>query len=254
MIHTLIVDDEDWARSNIKAALSPFQNWQVVAEWEEAGDLSALMREQRLDVVFLDIHMPGKNGLALAREWMTLAHCPLIVFVTAFDEHAVQAFELAAMDYLLKPFSDTRFRQCLQRVEQALHERSYTQIQQAWLSQSHALTSQRQDYLQQLVIRSVGSIRLVAMEQVHWFAASGNYVAVHHSEGVHLHRVTLNYLEQRLDPDVFCRVHRSAIVKVSEVREVQTLADDRYQLLLSNHDVVNISETYKSVLFARLGV
>ena len=254
MIRALLVDDEDWARANIKAALSPYQLWHVVAEWSVAGDLPTLMKQQKIDVVFLDIQMPGKDGLSLAREWMALPQCPLIIFVTAFDEHAVQAFELAAMDYLLKPFSDTRFRQCLLRAEQALHKRSYTALQTAWLDLSSAFSTEQQVYLQQLVIRSVGSVRLVNMSQVYWLAASGNYVSVHHSEGVHLHRVTLSFLEKQLDPNVFCRVHRSAMVKISEVREVQNLADDRHQLVLANGDTVSVSETYKPILFSRLGL
>lgn len=254
MIRCLVVDDEDWARANIKAALASYDQWQVVTEWSQANDLKTLLAQQPVDVVFLDIQMPGKNGLALAKEWMALPHCPLIIFVTAYDEHAVQAFELAAMDYLLKPFSDGRFAQCIQRAEQALHDRQYLQAQSVWLRQQQGRSITQAPYLEQLVIRSVGNIRLVMMDQVHWFAASGNYVAVHHREGMHLHRVALRYLETQLDPQQFCRVHRGAIVKLSDVRELQNLADERSQALLSNGDVVAVSESYKAQLLSALGL
>ena len=254
MIRCLVVDDEDWARANIKAALTSYDQWQVVTEWSQANDLKTLLAQQPVDVVFLDIQMPGKNGLALAKEWMALHHCPLIIFVTAYDEHAVQAFELATMDYLLKPFSDGRFAQCIQRAEQALHDRQYLQAQSLWLQQQSHPKEDRQRYLNQLVIRSVGNIRLVMMDQVLWFASSGNYVEVHHCEGMHLHRVTLRYLEAQLDPQQFCRVHRGAIVKLSEVRELQNLTEERSQVVLSNGDVVAVSESYKAQLLSALGL
>lgn len=187
-IRAVVVDDEALARVNIRAALAEYPNWQLNAELGSGQALFETLRQQSADVVFLDIHMPGLNGMATARLLSTLPHCPLIIFVTAYDHYAVEAFELFALDYLLKPFDDERFQQCLARAEQALQDGHYRQQQRLWQQhqeqQQHAHQQrghqagghQQAGRLQQLVIRSLGSIRLVPMDEVRWFAASGNYV------------------------------------------------------------------------------
>lgn len=252
-IRALIVDDEKLARLNIRAALADYPHWHVQADLANSQTLFEALREHPADVVFLDIHMPGVNGMDAARLLNTLPQCPLIIFVTAYDRYAVEAFELFALDYLLKPFDDDRFQLCLQRAEQALSDGSYRHHQQRWqehLAEHGNATGQ----LKQLVIRSVGSIRLIPMNEVSWFAASGNYVEVHHREGMHLHRVSLAFLEQQLDMREFCRVHRSAIIRLAEVREFQSPADDQYRLVLRDGSTVKVSASYKNHLLERLGI
>lgn len=252
-VRALIVDDEALARLNIRAALADYPQWQIAAELANGQELFEQLHRTPIDVLFLDIQMPGISGLELARKITALPKAPLIIFVTAYDHYAVEAFELFALDYLLKPFDDERFQRCLQRAEQALSHGSHRYYQNLWrhhTSQDEGASTA----LSQLVIRSVGSIRLVPMADVRWFAASGNYVEVHHREGMHLHRVSLSYLEQQLEPSQFCRVHRGALVKLSEVREFHSLADDQYRVILSDGSPVKVSSSYKSVLLERLGI
>ncbi len=246
-IKALIIDDEPLARINIREALQPHPHWQVVGELSSGQDLPQVMAQLQPDVIFLDIQMPGEDGIEIARQLMQAEHCPHIIFVTAYDEYAVNAFELSALDYLLKPFDDERFNVSIERLEQLLHSQSQLQPLQRW--QKHQLKSQQK--LDKILIRSVGSIRIVPIEEVFWFASCGNYVEVHHQQGMHLHRVSLSFLETKLDGHDFCRVHRSAIVKTSVIKEVIT-ADDQHRLLLINGDEVRVSPAYKERLWARL--
>ncbi len=246
----LIVDDEALARVNIRQAIEPFKHWHVVGELHNGKELMTLIDQTNPDVIFLDIQMPGTNGMALAKMLMQVESCPHVVFVTAYDEYAVSAFELCAFDYLLKPFDDERFAQTIHRLEAFLKQPEEQKVLQQY--QQQQLNSINK--LENIIIRSIGSIRIIAVDNVFGFYACGNYVEVHHAEGMHLHRVSLTFLETQLAASQFCRVHRSAIVKLSEVKEIKTLDDNSHQLILSNGSEVKISSAYKSRLFDRLGL
>jgi len=249
-IKALIVDDEALARVNIREALEPHKKWQVVGELNSGKELFVMIKQTKPAVIFLDIQMPGTNGMGLATQLMNEDYCPQIIFVTAFDEYAVNAFELCAFDYLLKPFDDERFNKTIQRLESYFQQpNDQISIQQWQKKQINSVQS-----LDKILIRSIGSIRIIAIEDVYSFHSSGNYVEVHHLEGIHLHRISLSFLETKLDPEGFCRVHRSAIVKLSEVKEVKVLDDNSHQLILSNNSVVKISAAYKPRFFDRLGL
>ncbi|MCO7223152.1 LytTR family DNA-binding domain-containing protein [Pleionea sp. CnH1-48] len=248
-IQCVIVDDEPLARLNVRESLSRFEHWNIVAEFESGEGVEEIIKTNHIDVIFLDIQMPGQDGLSLAKRLFNMESRPLIVFITAFDNYALQAFELYAIDYLLKPFDNERFKNSIERAEK----------QVANAKTSEQLHNQQQQYfdksisLDRLVIRSTGSIRIIQVADILWLASEGNYVQVHHSEGCHLHRVSLSFMEKHLGSDVFYRVHRKAIVRLSEVRELKTLADGKYQLILSNGDHVNVSKSYKDGLLDKLG-
>ncbi|MFK8012965.1 MAG: LytR/AlgR family response regulator transcription factor [Marinicellaceae bacterium] len=249
-IKALIVDDEALARVNIREALEPYENWQIVGELNSGKELLSVCDKTRPDVVFLDIQMPGVDGINLAKKLIESQFDPYVIFVTAYDEYAVNAFELCAFDYLLKPFDDERLLKTIQRFESYLNQNNGLKPLQKW--QKNQLNSNKN--LDKLIIRSIGSIRIIAIDNVSCFYASGNYVEVYHNEGMHLHRVSLSFLETRLNPEEFVRVHRSAIVKLTEIKELNTLDDNTCELLISNGECVKVSSSYKIKLFKTLGI
>lgn len=246
----LIVDDEALARVNIRQALDSYENWQVVGELHNGKELSTMIKQTEPTVVFLDIQMPSTSGIELAAQLMNEENCPQIVFVTAYDEYAVNAFELCAFDYLLKPFDDERFMKTIKRLESNLIATKDHRYIKAW--QKKQFSSEQN--LDKILIRSIGSIRIIAVEDIYSFHSCGNYVEVHHIEGMHLHRISLSFLETKLDSVQFCRVHRSAIVRLSEIKEIKVLDDNSHQLVLSNGIEVKISVAYKNKVFDRLGL
>ncbi len=261
-ITAMIVDDESLARANVREALKPLKNWQLVSEIGSSANAVSAITELQPQVLFIDIHMPGQSGIDVVRHLLTPASgpdlgpnngrnpAPLIVFITAFDQYAIEAFELFAFDYLLKPFDDVRFAASVARIEYYLghaNERRIVQRHQAdWKAQ--------QNPLERLVIRSVGSIRIVQASDIFWLRASGNYVEVGHTDGVHLQRVRLSYLEQHLDHERFCRTHRSAIVALKEVREYRPGNDDNGVVITRDGIEVPVSSRYRAQLFEKLGI
>lgn len=246
-ISALIADDESLARINVREGLRPFPRWTVASEVERGDRVMPSIIAHRPDVVFLDIHMPGQSGVEIARALAAQSPGPLVVFVTAFDQYAVEAFELCAFDYLLKPFDDERLRRLVHRVERSLDSTPRGDLEQL------------ADHLQQptlrlnrLLIRSIGAIKVLPIDDVLWFSASGNYVEVHHRDGHDLHRVQLSTLERKLDPAEFCRVHRSAIVRVRETRQILFRDGNVIVAIMSNGAEVRVSARYREVLIAAL--
>lgn len=250
-ITALIVDDEKLARANITYSLNDFDNWQVVGECSRGDQVLDSVSKFSPDVVFLDIKMPGLNGLKACHQIQQLTKPPLIIFATAYDAHAVEAFELCALDYLLKPFDDERFAKTIERVELLLGSQ---QTQQAQVEQLELLSSQEKRKLSTLIVRSVGRIQLIEVKQINWLSTAGNYVELHLDEKVILHRVSLSYLEKHLPEGEFLRVHRTAMIRVSQVTEFLTLADGQYAVMLKNGEKVNVSQTHKENLLYQLGV
>lgn len=242
-ITAIIVDDEPLARLNVRDAICDFPQWRVLAEFENANTLLQEVRLLRPDVVFLDISMPGKTGIEVAKELTALSEPPHIVFVTAFDNYAVQAFDLYAVDYLLKPFDPVRFNRCIVRIQ------GHPELACTTNDKTNAYLHRRP--ISKLIIKSTGSIRVIEMSDVYWFGANGNYVEVHHRNGCHLHRGSLLQLEESLDKKLFCRVHRQVIVKLDQAKELKSTSENKNTLLLKNDDWVSVSERYKHEFLAR---
>ncbi len=247
-IRALIVDDEPLARANLRHSLSGFAHWSVVSECESVAAAQAVLATQRVDVVFLDIQMPRENGLVLARALAVRDTPPVVIFVTAYETFAVAAFELHALDYLLKPFDDTRFGEAIERAEQLLQLReraSYGNALREYLADVDADPAQaRPTYLSRLSVRSVGRIDSVAVADVRWIGAAGNYVELHLADRVLLHRVTVAALASRLDPGVFLRIHRSTIVRREECKSLTVTGDGTYTLRLHSGAKVAVSQRY----------
>lgn len=250
-IRALIVDDEPLARLNIHSALRPHQRWQIVDELGDASSATKAVQKAVPDVVFLDIQMPGKSGVECAREWLGFDNPPLIVFVTAYDHYTLQAFELFAIDYLLKPFDDERFNKTIARIE-SLVDSSNPVVNSTYRQQLACLEDK--PYLAQIVIRSAQSLHIVRVDDLRWLKANGNYVEVVHTNGRHLQRVKISYIATRLDPNEFCRIHRSAIVALREVSGYRNRTDGSGDVILGDGSVLPVSARYRPELFSRLNL
>ena len=247
-LSAVIVDDEEHARISLRYALSKFPDWQLVAELKNAASAREFLSRHAVDVVFLDIQMPRESGLELARSLASNEKPPLIIFVTAYNIHAVDAFELHALDYLLKPLSQDRFAKTLERAREMLaynQHAVYGMALTAYLDVAEqSMARQAPVYLQQVLVRSVGEMESISLKQVRWMAAAGNYVELHLEKRVVLHRVPLSKLEEYLDPQQFIRVHRGAIVRRDQLMQLQTLGKLSYQLKLVCGEQVTVSKNY----------
>lgn len=237
----IVVDDEPLARINLRKVIEQFTDWKIVLELENGVDLETYVAQLKPNVVFLDIRMPKRNGLSAASELLKMQNPPLIVFVSAYSEYALQAFELYAMDYLLKPFSDERFKQTVTRLNNLLTNNvHYQQVINQQLD-----FAQPKKYLKVLIVRSVSIINIVDVKDVIWFRGSGNYVEVMLAKEKYLHRVSISFLEANLNPKEFVRCHRSAIVRLSAIKEIKTQDDGQLIIGLENGDSTKLSHTYK---------
>lgn len=240
-VNAIIVDDEELARLNLSEAIKKFSHWTVVAELSSSKHLVDTINQHKADVLFLDINMPGESGIDAAKQIALQAKkVPHIVFVTAFEDFAIQAFELYALDYLLKPFDTERFEQCVSRIDKLVtNETGDLSSYERFLNN---------EYIDRVVIKSIASIRVIDVENIFWLGTNGNYIEVHHTEGCHLHRGSLSNLLNVLDPVIFCRVHRQAVVNLTHARELKSTSDSKNTLHLANGDNVSVSENYKKAL------
>ncbi len=253
----LIVDDEPLARHAVRHALDAEEDVRVVAECGTGEEALAAIREHVPDLVFLDIQMPGLGGFDVLDRLGEAA--PEIVFVTAHDEHALRAFEVHAVDYLLKPFSDGRFRETMRRARERTAapsperggrlRRLLRRLALAEVApEAEAGDGPRGLFATRFTVRDDDRIRFVRTRDVDWFEADGNYVILHVGERTHRVRATLTGVEGQLDPAAFVRVHRSAIVNLDAVREVEPWFGGDYIAVMRTGDQVKVSRTYRDSL------
>jgi two-component system LytT family response regulator len=246
----LIVDDEAPARQNLRLALTAQPGWQVVGEAASAAEARALMASQALDVLLLDVQMPVETGVRFARTLARTPQPPIIVFVTAYDAFAIEAFEAHAMDYLLKPFDDARLAQTLHRAAALLALQQQAAFAQALgdLANEPLDPAVPPPTLNTVTVRSVRRIERIKIEDVLWISSAGNYVELHLPGRTVLHRAPLNWMEARLDASQFVRVHRTALVRRSAIREFRSQADAGGRVILNNGDEVAVSPKGASAL------
>jgi two-component system LytT family response regulator len=247
-VRYLIVDDEAPSRANLRLALAAHPDWLLVAECDGAAAARAALAAQDVDVIFLDIQMPVESGLVLAREVSRLREPPLIVFATAYSEHAVDAFEVHALDYLLKPVNDARLAHTVERIGTMLGQRQREAYGAALRDYVDADAGETVERPERINVRSVGRIEQVRVDDILWVESAGNYVELHLEGRTVLHRITLNRLEALLAPGDFLRVHRSAIVRRSQITRLETVGDGSYRLTLRCGATVAVSERYLTTL------
>jgi two-component system LytT family response regulator len=247
----LVADDEEPARQRIIDLLRG--DSRVAAILEASDGLSAveIIQNRRPDLVFLDVQMPELNGLEVIAE-VGAERMPLTVFVTAYDEHAIRAFEANALDYLLKPFSDERFEVTMGRVSIRMDERNVREFGRRILRMVSAAPAKDRP-LDRLVVKSGGSTRFVRVVDIDWIEAAGVYANLHIGGKEVLYRAALNELAERLDPVRFVRVHRSAIVNIESILHLEPISHGEFEVILKDGSRSRISRTYRKELEKRLG-
>ncbi len=232
-IRTCIVDDEPLARDRIRALLSLEPDIEVVAECADGGEAIRVIRDQRPDLVFLDVQMPVVDGFGVLRS-LDGDTPPAVVFVTAYDQYALQAFDVHALDYLLKPFNGRRFKRAVQRARQELLKEGQTPVVSERLLS--LLEHLRQDKRPQerLVLKTAGRVTFLKVDEIDWIEAEGNYVRLHVGPVSHLLRETMKGIEARLDGERFIRIHRSTIVNTDRIKELQPLFHGEYAVTLQD--------------------
>jgi len=247
-IRYLIVDDEPPGRTNLRLAMRAYPDWLLVAECDGTAEARAVLAAQEVDVVFLDVQMPLESGLVLAHELSRLPEPPLVVFVTAHSAHAVEAFEVHALDYLLKPLDDARLAQAVERGAAMLQGRQRAAYGAALRDHAAAGTGtglntvvSRLDHIN---VRSVGRIERIAIDEICWIESAGNYAQLHLAARTVLHRITLASMEALLPRDAFLRVHRGAIVRRGQIARLDSTGDATWCLHLRCGGVVAVSERY----------
>ena len=252
MIRVLIVDDEAPARAKLQRWLAEQPDMQVVAEADNGLTAAELIASTQPDLVLLDIQMPGLSGLEVAAQLDGEA-APLLVFVTAFDEHAVKAFELNAVDYLLKPYDKERLNRTLDRVRQRITAAASNREVRSPAVQIARQLNQACGPLNRLLVPVGERLQLLETSAIHWCEADDNYLHLHVANQRYTLRRTLQDLLAQLDPQHFVRIHKSAAVNIREVRTLEPLFKGDYQLTLHSGAELRLSRRYKDELLARLG-
>ncbi len=245
------MDDERLARDKLRRFLAEAEGFRVVGEAANGAGAVALISRERPDVVFLDVQMPGMDGFAVLEE-LPDESLPAVVFVTAHDEYAIRAFEVEAIDYLLKPFDRARLRQTLLRVRRQLR-RDSGEIAEKIRRLLAAGAGERRP-LRRIAIRSGGRIQSLPVESVFWFEAADNYLKIHAGKSVHLIRERLSELERRLDPEAFIRIHRGAIVRIESILAVESLFHGDYEAVLRSGERLPVGRRYRERLLETIGL
>ncbi|HEV2750333.1 MAG TPA: LytTR family DNA-binding domain-containing protein [Gemmatimonadales bacterium] len=253
-IRTLIVDDEPAARDGMRQLLAADPEIVLTGECANGREATAAIRDTSPDLVFLDVQMPELDGFGVLRE-VGVERAPAVVFVTAFDQYALRAFDVHAIDYLLKPFTDDRFRQSLDRAKQQVRQAQLGDLSRklAALLDHDGAASARPRYLDRLVVKSGGKVTLLPVGEIEWIDAEGDYVRIHVGKTWHLLRETMKSLEDQLDGARFVRIHRSTIVNLEKVKELQPFFRGEYVVVLHNGTTLKLSRGYRDNLEARLG-
>ena len=250
-IRTLVVDDEPMARERILGLLSQEHDVEVVGQCADGVQAISAIQQLSPELVFLDVQMPAVDGFGVIRQ-VGPDKMPMVVFVTAYDEYALQAFEVHALDYLLKPFGRDRLQQCLHHARHQRERHRAGELGRSLLAlvQDFRPEQKKQD---RLVVKSGGRVFFVRTEDIDWIEASGNYVRLHLKEQSYLFRETMNQMEARLDPQRFFRIHRSRIVNTERIKELQPWFNGEYVVVLHNGTQLRLSRSYREKLEERLG-
>jgi two-component system LytT family response regulator len=242
-----IVDDEELARRGIRARLQSHDDVTIVAECANGREAVTAIREHDPDLVFLDVQMPGLDGFDVVETIGTEA-MPVVVFVTAYDEYALRAFSAHALDYILKPLDEERFRDTLDRARQRVAEQAAGQMEGRLadlMADRRAPEASESDPPERFVVKSQGRVRFVETDEIVWIEAAGDYVRLHTRDGTHLVRKTMKEMEAELDGSTFLRIHRSTIIRAGEVEEMRPYgSNNEYVVVLSDGSQRKLSRTY----------
>ncbi|HEY1986716.1 MAG TPA: LytTR family DNA-binding domain-containing protein [Terracidiphilus sp.] len=251
-MRVLVADDEAPARQRLLDLLRRDPEVGTIVEAANGHAAVCMIEQERPDLVFLDVQMPELDGLGVV-DAVGAAEMPLTVFVTAYDQHAIRAFEANALDYLLKPFSDERFEGTMVRVKTRLDERNLREFGQRVMKMVSTAPSAAERRWDRLVVKSGGTTRFVRAIDIDWIEAAGVYVNLHVAGKEFLYRTALNDLADRLDPRRFVRVHRSAMVNIESIVQLEPISHGEFEVVLKNGSRTRVSRTYRAQLEKRLG-
>jgi two-component system LytT family response regulator len=242
-LRLLVVDDEPLIRLGLRNALSRVPGVEFVGECESGAQAIHSILSEEIDLVLLDVQMPDCTGLEVVRQ-IGPQRMPMVVFVTAYDEYAVKAFEMNAVDYLLKPFDDERLRNSIERVR----ERYATRNQSALTQQLQTLLDANREWSDRFVVRNTDRYEFVAVESIEWIESADNYVQLHCGTKIHLLGETLSGVQEKLDPRKFQRVHRCRIVNVSRIAAIHPMLNGTYSVELRNGVRLTTGRQYRDAI------
>ncbi len=239
-LRTIIVEDEELARNLLKSFLKRVENIEVIAECENGFEGVKMINELKPDLVFLDIQMPKITGFEMLE---LLEHKPQIIFATAYDQYALKAFEYNAADYLLKPYSKERLKEAVEKVAERIQKEGSDSDVAEKVS-----NFPREEYLDRIVVKDRHKIHIAPVDQVRYIESMDDYVMIYTKEGRYMKQKTMKYFEGALDPNNFIRIHRSYIVKVDEINEIQQYEKESYIVILHDKTKLKVSKTgYKNL-------
>jgi two-component system LytT family response regulator len=245
-IRTLIVDDEQLARERLLSLLEGDPDIEIIGECSSGKEAIAAMKTESPDLVFLDVQMPEGDGFEVL-ESIDFHTMPIVVFVTAYDQYAIQAFDVHALDYLLKPFDQNRFERALIRAKSEVVLRNNTNVNQKLLSMLEHIESHKKN-LDRILVKSSGKVFFLKFDEIDWVESAGNYVKLHVGTESHLLRETMSEMERKLGNDKFVRIHRTVIVNLDRIKELQPWFNGEYIVILNNGTKLTASRGYKKKL------
>lgn len=247
VISTVVVDDEELARKRVIHLLKKDKEIQVVASCENGEEAVKIIREKRPDLIFLDIQMPEVGGFDVLNKVALEGYSPTVVFITAHDQYALRAFEVRAADYLLKPFDEQRFFKALQRSKRELRKNQVEMLREKMNELINEL-GPSPEYLSRIMVKTSDRVRFLKVEEIDWIEASGNYVCIYSDGKKYLIRETMNNMEAKLNPDHFFRVHRSTIINLNKVKELEQWYHGDYLIVMEDGKKLTMSRNYKDLL------
>jgi two-component system LytT family response regulator len=250
-IRTLVVDDEPMARERVLSLLNQQPDIEVVGECADGAQAVSAIERLAPELVFLDVQIPVVDGFGVIRA-VTPQRMPMVVFTTAYDEYALRAFEVHALDYLLKPFDGQRFLRALERARERMERQRAGDLGRRLLAMVHDLRPEPAAQPDRVVVKSSGRIHFIRVDEIDWIDAAGNYVRLHVKGESHLFRETMNAIERRLDGGRFVRVHRSHIVNIDRIKELLP-GNGEHVVVLRNGVRLTLSRGYRDKLQQRLG-
>jgi len=251
-IRVLIVDDEPLARRGIRQLLETETDFEIAGEAANGREAISSIETYAPDLVFLDVQMPLLDGFSFV-EKVGAGFLPEIVFVTAYDEHAIRAFEINALDYLLKPVDPLRFQKTLERVREKIKNSKPHGLEQKLSALLENLESSKpENYLERIALKEAGRVTFLSIDEILWISSEGNYVKLHAKSETHLLRETMDAIEQKLNPQKFVRLRRSTIVRIEQIKELHPLFNGEFEVVLKNGIKLSSSRRYRKNLDALL--
>jgi two-component system LytT family response regulator len=249
VIRTVIADDEPLARNKLRILLDSEAGIQIVAECRNGTETIAAVRTHKPDLLFLDIQMPDADGFEVLSALST-EEMPVTIFTTAYDQFAIKAFEAHALDYLLKPFDQGRLHHCIERARAEFLKSQDSQLAHRILD---ALAKGRASTDRRLVIKAGGRVVFIDVDEIHWVEAAANYVKLNMGKESYLLREAIGHVSERLDPEQFIRIHRSTIVNVQKIKELQPCNSGEYIVVLKSGKELSCSRGYRAGLQQLIG-